>query len=118
MKTSIDRDRDRDKSCKSSISNPITLYRYTYISCYIYILLILTTFTLETEGGWIDVDTKPEAMHIYANEDKYPYKLVFSDEFNVNGRSFKDGSDPRWTAMHKNDYTNYALQYYNQDLGI
>ena len=28
--------------------------------------------------------------------------------------SFKDGEDPRWTAVHKNDYTNKALQYYHE----
>jgi hypothetical protein len=40
------------------------------------------------------------------------YHLVFSDEFNVPGRTFEDGTDPRWTAMEKNDYTNDALHYY------
>ena len=40
------------------------------------------------------------------------FKLVFSDEFNTPGRSFIDGTDPRWTAMDKNDYTNNALHYY------
>jgi hypothetical protein len=28
-------------------------------------------------------------------------------------RYFHDGTDPRWTAIDKDDYTNYALQYYN-----
>ena len=28
---------------------------------------------------------------------------VFSDEFEQDGRSFEDGSDPRWTAIDKND---------------
>ena len=41
------------------------------------------------------------------------FKLVFSDEFNVPGRTFEDGTDPRWTAMEKNDYTNDALHYYS-----
>jgi len=41
------------------------------------------------------------------------YELVFSEEFNVPGRSFADGSDPRWTALEKNDYTNAALHYYS-----
>lgn len=26
-----------------------------------------------------------------------------SDEFNVNGRNFKDGNDPLWTALDKSD---------------
>lgn len=40
------------------------------------------------------------------------YELVFSEEFNVAGRTFEDGADPRWTAIDKNDYTNDALHYY------
>lgn len=41
------------------------------------------------------------------------YQLVFSDEFNTPFRTFEDGSDPRWTALEKNDYTNNALHYYS-----
>lgn len=40
------------------------------------------------------------------------FELVFSDEFNVPSRTFEDGTDPRWTAMDKNDYTNGAFHYY------
>lgn len=40
------------------------------------------------------------------------FHLVFSDEFNIPSRTFEDGSDPRWTALEKNDYTNDALHYY------
>ena len=40
------------------------------------------------------------------------FQLVFSDEFNVPSRTFEDGTDPRWTALEKNDYTNDALHYY------
>lgn len=28
---------------------------------------------------------------------------MFSDEFEVKGRSLADGKDPRWTALNKND---------------
>ncbi len=41
------------------------------------------------------------------------YDLVMSDEFNLDGRSFEDGTDPKWTALDKNDYTNDALHYYS-----
>lgn len=41
------------------------------------------------------------------------YELVFSEEFNVPNRTFSDGTDPRWTALEKNDYTNAALHYYS-----
>lgn len=31
----------------------------------------------------------------------------------MDGRQFHDGSDPKWTALDKNDYTNDALHYYS-----
>lgn len=40
------------------------------------------------------------------------FELVFSEEFNVPHRTFADGTDPKWTALEKNDYTNDALHYY------
>ncbi|KAI2489279.1 Beta-glucan synthesis-associated protein (SKN1) [Fragilaria crotonensis] len=80
-------------------------------------------------------DPKPSAtrapVNITANWTEYPsaspsstptaiptvttktFQLVFSDEFNTPGRTFEDGSDPRWTALDKNDYTNDALHYYS-----
>jgi len=53
----------------------------------------------------------PTELH----EEQSPlvYDLVMSDEFNTAGRTFEDGSDPRWTALEKNDYTNNALHYYS-----
>ena len=33
----------------------------------------------------------------------------------MDGRTFHDGFDPRWTSIHKNDYTNAALHYYSHD---
>jgi hypothetical protein len=35
---------------------------------------------------------------------------VFSDEFEQDGRTFIDGEDPRWNAIHKNDCKSY-LEY-------
>ena len=67
-------------------------------------------------GNWIDPDThKGDYTTVSAladgnRNDGTEYSLVFSDEFNVDGRTFNDGHDPRWTALHKNDYTNNALQ--------
>lgn len=71
-------------------------------------------------ADWIDEDTPAEGRQTrplglpgppeYAEIDTYD--LVFSDEFNVDGRDFSDGSDPKWTALNKNDYTNGALHYY------
>jgi hypothetical protein len=67
------------------------------------------------QGGWVDPDTDLRHHHTKSHFDGRPYTLVMSDEFNVDGRNFADGSDPRWTAMEKNDYTNLALHYYKED---
>lgn len=90
----------------------------------------LVSFTFAT---WIDPDT-PLSKHrttSYASSKHFPYynprakndeenkgdyHLVFSDEFNVDDREFHDGFDPKWTSIHKDDYTNYALQFYNAKL--
>ena len=56
-------------------------------------------------AGWIDPDT-PQEFHTTTSNyhsDKREYNLVFSDEFEQDGRSFEDGADPRWTAIDKND---------------
>ncbi len=70
-----------------------------------------------SNAGWIDVDTPEDVYELRSLEpDHAPFKLVFSDEFNVPGRDFRDGHDPRWTALNKDDYTNMALHVYNVSL--
>lgn len=65
-------------------------------------------------AGWIDTDTPNDARTITGYGDGAAHALVMSDEFDVPDRSFRDGQDPRWTAVHKNDYTNKALQFYHE----
>lgn len=79
-------------------------------------LVVLFDRFTSIKSGWIDKDTSVEHFQTISYIDDREFELVFSDEFNVPGRKFHDGSDPRWTAIHKNDYTNYALHYYNADL--
>ena len=65
--------------------------------------------------GWIDPDS-PRDVHVtraLTTDDNRWYHLVFSDEFEQDGRTFKDGQDPRWTALDKNDETNNPLHYYS-----
>ena len=66
-------------------------------------------------GGWVDPDTPTK--HLKTKSLRRPeagdYELVYSDEFEVAGRTFDDGHDPRWTAVDKNDYTNMALHFYH-----
>ena len=82
-----------------------------------YMFLLLSQLSASTYSNWIDPDT-PESLYTtapYSNGDERVYKLVFSDEFEVEGRRFDDGADPRWTALHKNDFTNNPLHYYSRD---
>ena len=61
-------------------------------------------------------DTSISNKFVTSFVDKRVYELVFSDEFEKENRFFHDGYDPKWTAMNKDDYTNFALQYYKSDL--
>lgn len=68
-------------------------------------------------AGWVDPDSPEEALTTTSHyaEDTREFELVFSDEFEQDGRSFEDGADPRWTAIDKNDYTNEALHFYRPE---
>jgi hypothetical protein len=78
---------------------------------------ILSSLVHSIASSWIDPDTNLAKNGIRRSFiTASPYELVFSDEFNTPGRSLSDGHDPRWTALEKDDYTNYALQYYSSSL--
>lgn len=61
---------------------------------------------------WIDPATPSRARTTTGMGDRR-LSLVFSDEFVDDGRSFRDGSDTRWTAEDRPATTNAALHYYN-----
>jgi len=73
-------------------------------------------FLFQVRAGWVDSDTLQDDFNINSYVDDRNYSIIFSDEFNAAGRTFNDGTDPRWTALDKNDYTNYALHYYKANL--
>jgi len=85
-------------------------------------LLTIVSTLFFCRADWIDPDTPLDKRTV---QSEYPaaeskelpkqYDLVFSDEFNTPGRTFEDGTDPRWTALDKNDYTNDALHYYTPE---
>lgn len=78
-------------------------------------LVILILLAGEVIGGWIDPDTPKDALkttsyyfdehaaakngNSYRGEKLSQYKLVFSDEFNVDGREFGNGNDPRVSSL-------------------
>lgn len=84
------------------------------------LLLLQTTFfgLLFANADWIDPDTPEEAFGVGSYMPEFvgvQFDLVMSDEFNVPGRTFRDGEDPMWTALNKNDFTNDALHYYDHN---
>ena len=50
------------------------------------------------DAEWVDLDTPSDACTARGKGDK-PFKLVFSDEFELGGRSLRDGDDARWTGI-------------------
>jgi beta-glucan synthesis-associated protein KRE6 len=71
---------------------------------------------------WIDPDSPIEARVIksfpsldFSNDQEREFDLVFSDEFELDGRTMHDGRDPRWTALNQDDLTNNPLHWYSHD---
>ncbi|KAJ7778805.1 glycoside hydrolase family 16 protein [Mycena maculata] len=60
----------------------------------------------------IDGDT-PSSAYTYMSTDGKKYNLVFSDEFNVDGRSFYPGDDPYWEAVDLHYWPTGDLEWYD-----
>jgi hypothetical protein len=71
------------------------------------VLLLVVLCSRSTDASWVDPDSPQQVRNTIslAKDDDRRYQLVFSDEFDQDGRTFHDGNDPRWTAMNKNDCT-------------
>jgi beta-glucanase (GH16 family) len=52
-------------------------------------------------GNWglVDLETPKSAYTMQSFTDGSEYQLVFSDEFNTDGRTFYPGDDPYWEAV-------------------
>ncbi|THU76216.1 SKN1-domain-containing protein, partial [Dendrothele bispora CBS 962.96] len=55
-----------------------------------------------TDGNWglIDLDTPDDAFTTKSLRDGSEWQLIFSDEFNEDGRTFYPGDDPFWEVRH------------------
>ena len=70
---------------------------FVYQSC-----ITITSQIPEIPGNWglIDLDTPKEVYTKPSYSDpKQEMQLVFSDEFNTDGRTFYPGDDPYWEAV-------------------
>ena len=76
-------------------------------------LLLLSLLATPVASSWVDPATPADARSTIGMKDNRALQLVFSDEFEQEGRNFGDGSDTRWTAEDRSAATNAALHYYN-----
>jgi hypothetical protein len=77
------------------------------------VVVVVVLMIRQAKASWVDPDTTLQAQitrSLY-EKDARPFQLVFSDEFEQDGRTFHDGSDPRWTAIHKNDCESIFFKY-------
>ncbi|QRV83296.1 glycoside hydrolase family 16 protein [Ceratobasidium sp. AG-Ba] len=63
--------------------------------------------------GLIDVDTPESAYTLKSLDDGSEMELVFSDEFNTEGRSFYPGDDPFWEAVDLHYWGTNNLEWYD-----
>jgi beta-glucan synthesis-associated protein KRE6 len=53
--------------------------------------------------GWVDPDSTASAQSLRSFTDDQEYRLIMSDEFNRDARTFNDGDDPMWTGIDRSD---------------
>ncbi|KAF8234028.1 glycoside hydrolase family 16 protein [Tricholoma matsutake] len=63
--------------------------------------------------GLIDIETPKDAYTRPSWKDGSMMRLVFSDEFNVPGRSFYPGDDPYWEAVDLHYWQTNNLEWYD-----
>lgn len=68
--------------------------------------------SMPNNWGLIDVDTPSSAHTIASFADGSEWQLVFSDEFNVDGRTFWPGDDPYWEAADLHYWQTNDLEWY------
>lgn len=61
----------------------------------------------------VDPDTPDDVKQWTSPVDGTRYSLVFSDEFDLEGRQFQDGQDPFWEAVDLHDAKNLDLNWYS-----
>ena len=60
----------------------------------------------------IDADT-PQDVRTRIGTDGKQYNLIFSDEFNRDGRTFWPGDDPFWEAVDLHYWATNDVEWYN-----
>ncbi|KAL4070806.1 glycoside hydrolase family 16 protein [Scleroderma citrinum] len=68
--------------------------------------------SISNNYGLIDIDTPSSAYTFPSFADGSEWQLVFSDEFNVDGRTFWPGDDPYWEAANLHYWQTNDLEWY------
>jgi beta-glucan synthesis-associated protein KRE6 len=61
----------------------------------------------------IDQDTPSDALQTVAWDDGSQMQLIFSDEFNTDGRTFYPGDDPYWEAVDLHYWATNNMEWYD-----
>lgn len=66
-------------------------------------------------GNWglVDLDTPSDAYFKNDYVNGKQWQLIFSDEFNVDGRTFYPGDDPYWEAVDLHYWETNNLEWYD-----
>ncbi|KAL0069229.1 hypothetical protein AAF712_003592 [Marasmius tenuissimus] len=65
--------------------------------------------------GMIDIDTPAEAHNMKGYHTGADMELVFSDEFNIDGRTFYPGDDPYWEAVDLHYWQTNNMEWYDPE---
>ncbi|EPQ29814.1 uncharacterized protein PFL1_02487 [Pseudozyma flocculosa PF-1] len=66
-------------------------------------------------NGLVDPDTPEEVKSILGLDGETKMQLVFSDEFNTDGRSFYPGDDPFWEAVDLHYWATNNYEWYSPE---
>ncbi|ODV66627.1 beta-glucan synthesis-associated [Hyphopichia burtonii NRRL Y-1933] len=92
----------------SGITNPYKPESYEILTQYLYPLIAGIRTSL------VDPDTPQDAL-THKNKDGKTWKLVFSDEFNADGRTFYEGDDQFFQAADLHYDATKDLEWYDPD---
>ena len=62
--------------------------------------------------------TTPQEVYERKGHDGFDYALVFSDEFNVDGRTFHPGDDPYWEGVNLHYWPTGNLEWYTPGMPL
>jgi len=93
----------------------LTFVKGTFLSTLVTGVNVNATGQVPSIGnfGLIDQDTPADAYTITSLHSGQEMKLVFSDEFNMDGRSFYPGDDPFWEAVDLHYWQTNNMEWYD-----